>query len=201
MGESPQRELKGERARKTRTFSRISRARLHSGSASLYFPLLPYRTAKLFKVAATCRDRNFSMKQSKFQPDQTRGTSNSDCHISSMPAVLLLLKRRRSRDRRLPCLYHRIQENPTPVLNQPAGNTEAVKHCWNSAPAAPKGEEVAGRGERHSPLGGLCLESSHGWKEHHSRGVLLLCICSDPCSVKSTSYLGFGHYSPEQAEL
>lgn len=37
-----------------RTFSRISRALLHSGSASLYFPLLPYSTARLFRVAATC---------------------------------------------------------------------------------------------------------------------------------------------------
>ena len=36
-----------------RTFSRISRARLQSGSASLYLPLLPYNTAKLFSVAAT----------------------------------------------------------------------------------------------------------------------------------------------------
>lgn len=35
------------------TFSRISRARLHSGSASLYLPRLPYRTARLFNVAAT----------------------------------------------------------------------------------------------------------------------------------------------------
>ena len=31
----------------------ISSARLHKGSASLYFPLLPYSTAKLFRVAAT----------------------------------------------------------------------------------------------------------------------------------------------------
>lgn len=35
------------------TFSRISSARLHSGSASLYLPRLPYRTARLFNVAAT----------------------------------------------------------------------------------------------------------------------------------------------------
>lgn len=41
------------RARGRRTFSRISRARLHSGSASLYLPLLPYSTARLFSVAAT----------------------------------------------------------------------------------------------------------------------------------------------------
>lgn len=35
------------------TFSLISKARLHKGSASLYLPLLPYNTAKLFNVAAT----------------------------------------------------------------------------------------------------------------------------------------------------
>lgn len=35
------------------TFSLISNALLHRGSASLYFPLFPYRTAKLFSVAAT----------------------------------------------------------------------------------------------------------------------------------------------------
>lgn len=35
------------------TFSLISRALLHSGSASLYFPLFPYRTARLLSVAAT----------------------------------------------------------------------------------------------------------------------------------------------------
>lgn len=35
------------------TFSLISNALLHRGSASLYLPLFPYRTAKLFKVAAT----------------------------------------------------------------------------------------------------------------------------------------------------
>lgn len=35
------------------TFSLISSARLHSGSASLYLPRLPYRTARLFNVAAT----------------------------------------------------------------------------------------------------------------------------------------------------
>jgi len=40
-----------------RTFSRISRARLHNGSASLYFPLFPYKTAKLFKVAATYKQK------------------------------------------------------------------------------------------------------------------------------------------------
>ena len=37
-----------------RTFTLISRALLQSGSASLYFPLLPYNTARLFRVAATC---------------------------------------------------------------------------------------------------------------------------------------------------
>lgn len=36
------------------TFSRISSARLHSGSASLYLPRLPYSTARLLRVAATC---------------------------------------------------------------------------------------------------------------------------------------------------
>ncbi len=35
------------------TFSLISKALLHSGSASLYFPLFPYRTARLLRVAAT----------------------------------------------------------------------------------------------------------------------------------------------------
>ena len=35
------------------TFSRISSARLQSGSASLYLPRFPYNTAKLFNVAAT----------------------------------------------------------------------------------------------------------------------------------------------------
>lgn len=35
------------------TLSLISRALLHNGSASLYLPRLPYKTAKLFKVAAT----------------------------------------------------------------------------------------------------------------------------------------------------
>lgn len=44
-----------EKSRKKQipTLSLISRALLHKGSASLYFPLLPYKTAKLFKVAAT----------------------------------------------------------------------------------------------------------------------------------------------------
>ena len=36
-----------------KTTDLISSARLHKGSASLYFPLLPYSTAKLFRVAAT----------------------------------------------------------------------------------------------------------------------------------------------------
>ena len=36
------------------TFSLISSARLHRGSASLYLPRFPYRTARLFNVAATC---------------------------------------------------------------------------------------------------------------------------------------------------
>lgn len=40
------------------TFSLISNARLHRGSASLYFPLFPYRTAKLFRVAATYKTVN-----------------------------------------------------------------------------------------------------------------------------------------------
>jgi len=35
------------------TFSRMTSARLHSGSASLYLPRFPYRTARLFSVAAT----------------------------------------------------------------------------------------------------------------------------------------------------
>lgn len=35
------------------TFSLISSALLHRGSASLYFPLFPYRTARLLSVAAT----------------------------------------------------------------------------------------------------------------------------------------------------
>ena len=35
------------------TFSLISKALLQRGSASLYFPRLPYNTAKLFSVAAT----------------------------------------------------------------------------------------------------------------------------------------------------
>ena len=39
--------------RTKRTFSRIWRARLHKGSASLYLPRLPYSTARLFRVAAT----------------------------------------------------------------------------------------------------------------------------------------------------
>lgn len=37
------------------TFSLISSALLHRGSASLYFPLFPYRTARLLRVAATWR--------------------------------------------------------------------------------------------------------------------------------------------------
>ena len=36
-----------------KTTDLISSARLHKGSASLYFPLLPYSTARLFRVAAT----------------------------------------------------------------------------------------------------------------------------------------------------
>ena len=36
-----------------KTTDLISSALLHKGSASLYFPLLPYSTAKLFRVAAT----------------------------------------------------------------------------------------------------------------------------------------------------
>jgi len=36
------------------TFSLMVNARLHRGSASLYLPRFPYRTAKLFSVAATC---------------------------------------------------------------------------------------------------------------------------------------------------
>lgn len=35
------------------TFSRISKALLQSGSASLYLPRFPYNTAKLLSVAAT----------------------------------------------------------------------------------------------------------------------------------------------------
>ena len=45
---------------KVPTFSLISRARLHRGSASLYLPLLPYSTAKLFSVAATWSTNNVS---------------------------------------------------------------------------------------------------------------------------------------------
>ncbi len=40
------------------TFSLISRALLHSGSASLYFPLFPYNTARLFRVAATYKHKH-----------------------------------------------------------------------------------------------------------------------------------------------
>lgn len=38
------------------TFSLISSALLHRGSASLYFPLFPYRTARLLRVAATWQE-------------------------------------------------------------------------------------------------------------------------------------------------
>ena len=44
---------------KKQTFSRISKALLHNGSASLYFPRLPYKTAKLFNVAATFTEKYF----------------------------------------------------------------------------------------------------------------------------------------------
>ena len=58
------------------TFSLISRALLQSGSASLYLPLLPYSTARLFKVAATWggeregereRDRDWQEIESGFR--------------------------------------------------------------------------------------------------------------------------------------
>lgn len=47
--------LKGEKKAdwQRRTFSLISSALLHRGSASLYLPLLPYSTARLLRVAAT----------------------------------------------------------------------------------------------------------------------------------------------------
>lgn len=50
-----------------RTFSRISRARWHRGSASRYRPRFPYRTARLFSVAATCGTRR-QVRRRKAQP-------------------------------------------------------------------------------------------------------------------------------------
>lgn len=46
----------GRMRKEVGTFSRISSARWHNGSASLYLPRLPYSTARLLSVAATCKE-------------------------------------------------------------------------------------------------------------------------------------------------
>ena len=61
------------------TFSLISRALLHSGSASLYLPRLPYSTARLFKVAATWRERAGNMIRIPLQPHCSVYTARSVC--------------------------------------------------------------------------------------------------------------------------
>lgn len=71
------------------TFSRISRARLHSGSASLYLPLFPYSTARLLRVAATWNTRAKTSLTS--WPRWPSHITNHNQHWSNETHVTLLL--------------------------------------------------------------------------------------------------------------
>ncbi len=62
------------------TFSLISSALLHRGSASLYFPLFPYRTARLLRVAATWQgNKHIYYFKILFKPDDEPQSSSPVC--------------------------------------------------------------------------------------------------------------------------
>lgn len=80
------------------TFSLISSALLHRGSASLYFPLFPYRTARLLRVAATWKGHTHTHTLLFFKLEDEPKSSSTIYSISCVCVYVCLCVRERPQD-------------------------------------------------------------------------------------------------------